>query len=166
MRLPRDYDAVVPFPAMRVGLRTEAENIAQIVYLPSSIPLEPPRNRLAERAARQLERYLADPDFRFELPLAAAGTRFQCRVWNAIGAIPRGRALTYGQMAKALRSAPRAVGQACGANPLPLVVPCHRVVAANGLGGFAGHGEGFHLEVKRWLLRHECWQEERPKSRL
>ncbi len=154
------YDAVVSFPAMRVGIRTEAEAIAQIAYLPLAVRLEPPRNRLAERAAGQLERYLADPDFVFELPLAESGTPFQRRVWSAIGAIPRGRTLTYGQMAKALRSAPRAVGQACGANPLPLVVPCHRVVAANGLGGFAGHTGGFHLEAKRWLLRHARRREE------
>jgi methylated-DNA-[protein]-cysteine S-methyltransferase len=76
-------------------------------------------------------------------------------VWEAIAAIPRGRTLTYGQVAKQVRSAPRAVGQACGANWFPLVIPCHRVVGAKSLGGFGHHGEGFHLEIKRWLLAHE-----------
>ncbi len=148
-------DAVIAFPAMHVGVRTAGEVLAEIVYLPLDTPLQPPRNALAERAARQLERYGADPDYAFDLPLAHAGTPFQQRVWRAIGAIPRGRVRSYGALAQELRSAARPVGQACGSNPLPLVVPCHRVVAARGLGGFAHHAAGFHLEVKRWLLRHE-----------
>jgi methylated-DNA-[protein]-cysteine S-methyltransferase len=140
---------------MHVGVRTEGARLAEICFLPFSVPLAAARNALAERAVRQLEAYLADPDWRFELPLAEAGSGFQRRVWDAIRGIPRGRTLTYGQVAKALRSAPRAVGQACGANWFPLVVPCHRVVGAGGLGGFGHHGEGFHLEIKRWLLAHE-----------
>ena len=149
------FDAVVKFPAMHVGLRTQGARLAEIAYLPFSVPLAAPANALAARAARQLERYLADPDFGFSLPLAEVGSAFQRRVWQAICGIPRGRTLTYGQVAKAIRSAPRAVGQACGANWFPLVVPCHRVVGAAGLGGFGHHGEGFHLEIKRWLLAHE-----------
>jgi len=150
-----EFDVVVEFPAMRVGARTQADALAEICYLPRAVPLVAPKNRLAERAARQFERYLADPDHRFDLPLAKVGSAFQRRVWQAIAAIPRGRTLTYGQVAKHLRSAPRAVGQACGANWFPLVIPCHRVVGSHGLGGFGHHGEGFHLEIKRWLLAHE-----------
>jgi methylated-DNA-[protein]-cysteine S-methyltransferase len=149
------YDAVLAFPAMQVGVRVEADAIREIVYLPRSVPPRAPRNALAARAAGQLERYLADPDFRFDLPLADAGTAFQRRVWRAICAIRRGRTLSYGEMARVLATAPRAVGQACGANPFPLVVPCHRVVAATGIGGFAHQGAGFLIEVKKWLLRHE-----------
>jgi len=149
------FCAVLQCPAMHVGVRTEGARIAEIAYLPTSVPLAAPRNRLAERAARQLDRYLDDPDARFELPLAEVGSTYQRRVWDAVSAIPRGRTATYGQIARALRSAPRAIGQACGANWFPLVIPCHRVVGANGLGGFAHHGDGFHLEIKRWLLCHE-----------
>jgi methylated-DNA-[protein]-cysteine S-methyltransferase len=149
------YDAVIAFPAMRIGVRTAGDALTGISYLPLDTALQPPRNRLAERAARQLDRYAADPDYAFDLPLARAGTPFQQRVWRAIGAIPRGKLRSYGALAHELRSAPRAVGQACGSNPYPLVVPCHRVVAARGLGGFAHHAAGFHLEVKRWLLGHE-----------
>lgn len=150
------FDLVHEFPAMHVGVRIDAARLAEICYLPRSIPLAEPANRLAERVARQFEKYLADPDYRFNLPLAEVGTTFQRRVWGAISAIPRGRTLTYGQVAKHLRSAPRAVGQACGNNWFPLLVPCHRVVGANGIGGFGHHGEGFHIEIKRWLLEHEC----------
>ena len=149
------YDAVVALPAMRVGVRAQGEAIEEIRYLPRTGVLVAPRNALAARAVRQLERYVEDPDFRFELPLAEAGTPFQRRVWQAIREIRRGRTLTYGEMAGALRSAARAVGQACGANPFPLVVPCHRVVGAKDVGGFAHHGTGFLIEIKQWLLRHE-----------
>jgi methylated-DNA-[protein]-cysteine S-methyltransferase len=149
------FDAVIEYPAMRVGVRAAQGRLQEICYLPRSVALVAPRNRLAERAARQFARYLEDPDFRFDLPLARRGSEFQRRVWDAIAGIPRGRTLTYGQVARLVRSAPRAVGQACGANWFPLVIPCHRVVAAGGIGGFGNHGEGYHLEIKRWLLRHE-----------
>jgi methylated-DNA-[protein]-cysteine S-methyltransferase len=149
------FHAVIKFPAMHVGVRTEAERIAEIAYLPFSVPLLEPANRLAARAVRQFERYLADPDVGFDLPLAQVGSKFQRKVWDAICGIPRGKTATYGAVAKALRSAPRAVGQACGSNWFPLVIPCHRVVASGGLGGFGHHGAGFHLEIKRWLLAHE-----------
>ncbi len=142
-------------PVMHVGVRTEAGRIAEIRYLETALPEASPENALAERAARQLERYAADPDFEFDLPLAEAGSAFQRRVWQAMRRIPRGRTRTYGELAGALDSAPRAVGQACGANPFPLVIPCHRVVAASGIGGFAHHAGGFHVDIKRWLLRHE-----------
>jgi methylated-DNA-[protein]-cysteine S-methyltransferase len=149
------YQAIVRMPAMNVGIRTQDGEIAQIRYLDTSVRAVTPQNGLAERAARQLERYAADPDFAFDLPLAGAGSAFQRRVWQAMCRIPRGRTRTYGELAAALGSVPRAVGQACGANPFPLVIPCHRVVAASGVGGFAHHAAGFHVDIKRWLLRHE-----------
>jgi methylated-DNA-[protein]-cysteine S-methyltransferase len=99
--------------------------------------------------------YFDDPRQRITLPLAASGTPFQRRVWQAIAAIPCGVTRTYGELAHALGSAPRAVGGACRANPCPLVVPCHRVVGRQGLGGFAGARGGRLLAIKTWLLRHE-----------
>ena len=151
------FSAVVAAPFGAIGVRTEAGMLRELVYLPPSFAEKAPSDRLAEQAASQIEQYLREPDFRFDLPLAAAGTAFQQRVWKTIAAIPRGTVLTYGEIAKAIRSAPRAVGQACGANWFPLIIPCHRVTAAGGLGGFAHHDDetGFHLGVKRWLLRHE-----------
>ena len=100
--------------------------------------------------------FLADPDFVFTLPLHPSGTAFQRRVWEQISAIPSHQTRTYGELAKALHNAPRAVGQACGANPFPLAVPCHRVIATGGgLGGFARQRGGFLLDIKRWLLAPE-----------
>src|SRR4029077_2033579 len=129
--------------------------LAEIVFLKSRGTALAPRDRVAERACAQLESYFGDPEFRFDLPLAAGGTPFQRRVWSKIAAIAPGRTRSYGEIAREIDSAARAVGQACGANPLPLVVPCHRVLAADGIGGFAHHEGGFHLSVKRWLLSHE-----------
>jgi methylated-DNA-[protein]-cysteine S-methyltransferase len=151
------FSAIVEAPFGAVGVRTEAGSVRELVYLPSTFDEKAPADAVAEKAARQVERYLAEPDFRFDLPLAEVGTEFQNKVWQLIASIPRGEVLTYGDVAKRIRSAPRAVGQACGANWYPIVIPCHRVTATGGLGGFAHHDDetGFHLNVKRWLLRHE-----------
>jgi len=89
------------------------------------------------------------------LPIELQGTPFQRRVWKALREIPPGRTITYSELARQLGTGARAVGGACRANPCPIVVPCHRVVAVNGLGGFSGDTSGRKLEIKRWLLRHE-----------
>jgi methylated-DNA-[protein]-cysteine S-methyltransferase len=151
------FSAITRAPFGAIGIRTEHERLRELVYLPPHFQEKAPQDALAERAAVQVGRYFDDADYRFDLPLADAGSVYQRRVWDIIQAIPRGSVRTYGQIAKLLESAPRAVGQACGANWFPLVIPCHRVTASGGLGGFANHDEenGFHLSVKRWLLRHE-----------
>jgi methylated-DNA-[protein]-cysteine S-methyltransferase len=153
------WDAVIEFPKMKVGVSTREGRVAGIRYLPLTADSKDPDNELAERAVRQLERYRGDADAKFDLPLLIEGTEFQRRVWDAMCAIPRGRTLTYGELARKLEGSgfdvPRAVGQACGDNKLPIVIPCHRVVAAHGIGGFGHSTGGYLLEAKRWLLMHE-----------
>ncbi len=107
---------------------------------------------LLTAAARQLDEYFAGRRRSFELPLAPKGSPFQQRVWAEMCRIPYGATARYGDLARALGTAAQPVGQACGANPIPIVIPCHRVVAAGGLGGFSG---GAGLTSKRFLLRHE-----------
>lgn len=149
------YQALVPAPGFCLGLCCTDEVVRRIEFLPPGAP-RAARLPLAREAARQLQAWLADPAFVFDLPLAFSGTAFQRRVWAAIAAIPRGETRSYGQLAAALASGPRAVGNACGANPHPVVVPCHRVLPARGgLGGFARARSGFLLDVKAWLLSHE-----------
>ena len=150
------YDVIVRFPKMNVAVAISDERVQEIRYLPSSVPEKAPTSALAERAARQLQRYRDNFDTGFDLPLAINGTEFQRRLWNALCEIPRGKTLTYGQLAQRLGAEARAVGQACGDNRLPIVIPCHRVVAAKGIGGFAHHTDGYLIEAKRWLLMHEC----------
>lgn len=150
-----DYQAIVAAPGFCLGVRCNDDEITEIVYLEPRAEVAP-KSLLAKEAVRQLRAWLADPRFRFALPLAPAGTPFQRRVWAGIAAIPAGATRSYGELAQDIKSSPRAIGNACGANPYPLVVPCHRVVAAGGgLGGFARHRGGFLLDVKRWLLSHE-----------
>jgi len=141
---------------MKVGVATRDGRVVEIKYLPPTVPVLPAKNPLAERAARQLERYRADPDTKFDLPVVIEGTPLQRGVWDAMRAIPRGKTRTYGDIARELGADPRDIGQACGDNRLPIVIPCHRVVGANGLGGFGHATGGYLLEVKRWLLAHEA----------
>ena len=149
------YQAVVSAPTFSLGIRCSDDEILAVDYLEPRAEIAP-KSMLAKEAVRQLRAYLNDPQFEFGLPLAPAGTAFQRRVWGGIVAIPAGSTRSYGELAQAIGSGPRAVGNACGANPYPLVVPCHRVVAAGGgLGGFARNRGGFLLDIKRWLLAHE-----------
>ena len=150
------WEAVIEFPKMKVAVATRDGFLAEIRYLPLTAESKAPENELAERAVRQIERYREDPDARFDLPLLIEGTDFQRRLWDALCEIPRGRTLTYGELARKLDGEARAVGQACGDNKLPIVIPCHRVVAASGIGGFAHSTGGYLLEAKRWLLMHEA----------
>ncbi len=99
---------------------------------------------------------MTEPNFIFDLCLHISGTTHQQRVWQAIQAIPSGKTSSYAEIAMQLHSAPRAVGRACGANRIPIVIPCHRVISKNGgLGGFMNASDGDPLVIKRWLLRHE-----------
>ena len=153
------YSAKLKTPFAVLGIRTAAGAVTGLAYLPAGERAMAPTDAIAERACRQLERYLADPQFRFTVPLAPIGTPFRRRVWDALSAIPVGESRTYGEMARKLATAARAVGGACGANPIALVIPCHRVVGSQGaLGGFMGVTEGDPIAIKRWLLAHEGYR--------
>ncbi len=152
------FAAIVTAPFGGVGIRVDDGQLKELTYLPRTYDAKPARDPVSKEVASQIRAYLKDADFEFSLDLPAVGTEHQRKVWKVIRAIPRGEVLTYGQVAKLIRSAPRAVGQACGANWFPVAIPCHRVTASGGIGGFGGyalHDGGFHHEVKRWLLRHE-----------
>jgi methylated-DNA-[protein]-cysteine S-methyltransferase len=153
--VPDEFDAIIAAPFGALGVRTEDDFVSEISFLPPGTKPEAAKSALATRAGAQLAAYLANPQARFTLPLKPAGTPFQRNVWQAIAAIATGTTLSYGEIARNLQSAPRAVGQACGRNPYPLVVPCHRVVSAGGMGGFANASDGYLLDTKRWLLAHE-----------
>lgn len=112
-----------------------------------------PAQRLLAEAIQQLEAYFEGSLRDFALPLAPAGTPFQRRVWQEMAKIPFGETMTYGQLADKSDSVARAVGGACGANPIPIIIPCHRVLGGGGkLGGFSG---GLGPDSKRALLEHE-----------
>lgn len=159
MSAPRVFAARLRTPFAVLGIRTADGQLAGVEYLPQNERAQRPADAFAARVVAEIERYLVDPRAGFSVPLAPAGTPFQQAVWHAIAGIPVGESRSYGELARLLRTAPRAVGNACGANPIALVVPCHRVVGSRGaLGGFMGATAGSPLSIKRWLLIHEGYR--------
>jgi methylated-DNA-[protein]-cysteine S-methyltransferase len=133
-----------------LGDLTLSEQNGAIVALEWSRGPDQSPTPLLTRAVASLHAYFEGAPNPFaDLPLNPAGTTFQRRVWAALQAIPRGQTRTYGEIARALHSSPRAVGSACGANPIPIIIPCHRVTGTAGLGGYSG-GDG--PATKRYLL--------------
>jgi len=152
------FDACLRAPFATLGITTTDTHLTGVRFLSPDTPAKAPRKgTIAHLACVQLQAYLDDGAYVFDLPLKLAGTHHRLQVWEAMCRIPAGKLRSYGDIAHELRSSARAVGGACGANPIPVVVPCHRVIAAgNRIGGFMGAAsEGFELGIKRWLLEHE-----------
>nr|WP_314901770.1 methylated-DNA--[protein]-cysteine S-methyltransferase [uncultured Deefgea sp.] len=148
--------AVIATPFGRLGLWVEAERLKAVDFLPSHETLLTAHHPLLRETEQQIAAYFRNPDFVFDLPYQLQGTAHQLKVWEAIAAIPAGAVTSYAAIASQIGSAPRAIGGACGRNPLPVIIPCHRVVAAKGFGGFnANRNDLDWLPIKRWLLRHE-----------
>ncbi len=133
----------------RLGIVEEDDQITRLLWQASDDGAGSP---LLAEAVRQLQAYLAGRLEKFDLPLAPTGTDFQKRVYDAMRAIPKGSTRRYGDIAKELNVAAQPVGQACGSNPIPIFIPCHRVVSGSGLGGFSGLGG---VETKIKLLQFE-----------
>ncbi len=150
------YQAKIRTPFAVLGIRTEEDWLTEIDYLPLNTPLMLPKTPLAKEVSEQLCAYLSNPRYRFDLSLHISGTVHQKRVWALIQDVQSGQTCSYADIASKIYSAPRAVGQACGANKIPIVIPCHRVIAKNGgLGGFMNAKQGEPLKIKQWLLQHE-----------
>lgn len=151
-----DYSAVIEAPFGQLGMLCRDGFLLRLEFLAQRQPLRPPAaGSLDWELARQLDAYYADPRFRFNMPLRLLGSEHQLQVWNAIAQIPCGRTVRYQDIAMALNSSARAVGNACGRNPIPIIVPCHRVVARNSLGGFNRSLGRETVDIKQWLLAHE-----------
>ncbi len=149
------YAATVKTPIGIFGITIEEGRVCAVKRLKSVRSQRTMDDPLARKVVQQMEHYFRDSGFRFDLPLQMAGTEFQRSVWKELQRIKPGRVKTYGEIAQILHSSPRAVGNACRANPIPVIVPCHRVVSAQGIGGYAGAVDGKLLDQKRWLLNHE-----------
>ena len=139
----------IPSPVGQLTIEEEDDSIVAIHWSDAGQSNGSP---LLAEAARQLEAYFAGTLTNFDLPLAPAGSPFEQRVWAAMQTIPYGQTRCYGDLAQVVGSAPRAVGRACGKNPIPIVIPCHRVLARGGLGGYSGEGG---LVTKERLLAIE-----------
>ena len=135
------------------GDLTVSEWDGKIVSLDWGWGMEQNETPLLLKAKQQLQLYFDGTLKTFDLPLAPAGTLFQQKLWAALEDIPYGQVTSYGALSDKLNSAPRAVGGACGANPIPIIIPCHRVLAKNGgMGGYSGDGG---TDTKQQLLKLE-----------
>jgi methylated-DNA-[protein]-cysteine S-methyltransferase len=150
-----NYDFIIDSPVGKLGICVHDRQLTRLDYLPDSGRCKPALTEFGQRVCFELAAYFNDPGYRFTLPVAVQGTAFQRRVWQQLTRIAPGAVKSYGELAAALRSGARAVGNACRHNPVSIVVPCHRVIGAGGLGGYSGYTAGPGLERKRWLLRHE-----------
>ncbi|MEQ1526277.1 MAG: methylated-DNA--[protein]-cysteine S-methyltransferase [Gallionella sp.] len=150
-----DYQAKLATPIGVLGIRCDDSALTGIDWLPAAEKPQRASTELAQKACDQLLAYFANPDAKFSVPLKPNGTAHQQKVWQAMCNIPRGKTRSYGEIASELKSAAQAVGQACGANPIPIIIPCHRIVGKSSLGGFIHQASGNALDIKRWLLAHE-----------
>ena len=152
----KQWQAIFAADTFSIGIRCDESAVIETAYLPSAAALSP-QNLLAKECIRQLNAYFKHPHrYRFNLPLMPATTAHQQRVRQIVVSIAPGQTMTYGDVAKQLKnSSPRAVGGACRANPIPLIIPCHRIVATNGIGGFMGDDGNDTLSIKRHLLKLE-----------
>lgn len=157
-RTPIDqgYSVILRAPFGALGIRCDAAQITGVDILEGHPAERTSNDVFLSSVVRDFNTYFDNPAHVFTSAFAIAGTVFQQRVWRHLCAITPGRPQTYGEVARELGSAPRAVGQACAANAVPLLIPCHRVVAAHGHGGFMHARAGRWIEVKRWLLSHEA----------
>ncbi|MEM7304187.1 MAG: methylated-DNA--[protein]-cysteine S-methyltransferase [Pseudomonadota bacterium] len=150
-----NFDFVLPSPVGNLGLNLSSKGITNIVYLQNKAKVNLPKKGLALKVYQQLVDYFELRRNDFDLPLDIQGTPYQKKVWNAVSRIPYGKSSAYGDIANKIHSGPRAVGNACRHNPVPILIPCHRVVKKNGLGGYCGSIRGTEIQQKDWLLQHE-----------
>jgi methylated-DNA-[protein]-cysteine S-methyltransferase len=146
--------ALISMPFGAVAVSWTGGEVTRVDLNPALAPAEAD-GRAPAWVTDELSAYLTYGRHRLRVPVRLAGTAFQHRVWDLLATIPAGMTATYGAVAAELGSGARAVGLACRANPCPLIIPCHRVVATRGIGGFAGDRGGRLLGIKRWLLSHE-----------
>ena len=136
-----------------LGVCIDNNAVSSIDFIESDI--KPANSVLAREVELQLNTYFEDPAFQFSIPLYLKGTDFRERVWSLLKKIPSGKTRCYGDVAKELHSSARAIGGACRHNPIPFIIPCHRVIAQTGFGGYSGETDGWKMKIKCWLLTHE-----------
>ena len=148
--------ATITSPIGKIGIQCNAKQLLTVCFLADNSDTVATQLALAKKVCQQLKRYFKDPQYQFQLPLHLVGTDLQQTIWQFLNTIPSGKTMTYGEVATQLGTHPRVMGQACRANPIPIIVPCHRVIAADGgLGGYCGATRGEGLARKRYLLQHE-----------
>lgn len=149
------YDAVISIPTGKLGIKICNNKFTHLVFLSPKAKLVNNNSPLIVDLKKQLQQYFSDPCFKFHLPIELCGTELQVKIWRGLQKISAGKTKTYKDLAQKFHTSPRVIGNACRRNPLPLIIPCHRVVATSGIGGFCGNIKGPWLKLKQTLLQHE-----------
>ncbi len=150
-----EFQTIFNAPFGPIRLHADEYGLQQIELFPIPLNVTNRSSAILQQLGQQLTVYFSNAQIQWGISLPTKGTAFQQKVWRYMQAIPVGETRSYGEVAKALNSSAQAVGNACRANPFPIVIPCHRIVSKSGLGGFAGQVEGNNISVKQWLLDHE-----------
>lgn len=153
-----NYAAIINSPIGYLGIQLSSDftHISHVDFLDNNHQQHLPQHPLAKKAVAEIQYYFQNPHAQFTIPLQLEGTELQQKVWHAMQKIPVGNTLTYSDLAINLNTSPRVIGNACRANPIPVFIPCHRIVAKNHLGGFFGSRSGRPIKMKAWLLEHEA----------
>lgn len=149
------HDFILKTAIGKLRFVIEQDTLIAATLTTDMMPLKTTTHPLAKSVEKQLAAYFQQAQTIFHIPITLHGTPYQQKVWQRLQQIPLGSTVTYGQLAKELNTSAQAIGNACRANPIMLIIPCHRVLSATGLGGYAGATEGSLLDTKRWLLQHE-----------
>lgn len=149
------FVAIIDTPIGKLGMKTQQETLLSLHFLPANTTLIRPDTSLTKTITEQLQAYFAKKLIKFDLPCHLIGTDYQIKVWNHLCSINPGTTKSYGILAEELTTGSRAIGNACRRNPIPIIFPCHRVVAKSHVGGYSGAVSGDLLNIKQWLLQHE-----------
>lgn len=148
------FSAIIETPIGLLGIKVADEKVIGIEFLANAETFIP-KDKFTLHVIKDLQQYFKNPTHKFKLALNISGSDFQKKAWAAIAKIPSGKTASYGELAKLLHTSPRAIGNACKTNPIPLIIPCHRVTAKDGIGGFSGVISGTPISIKSFLLEHE-----------
>lgn len=149
---------IIASPIGNLHITVENNHLVQLEFTEKQITQPATLSTLSKHIASEIHQYFNNPKYQFDINLKLAGSPFQQRVWQALTSIPSGETVTYGALAKSLGTGARAIGRACRTNPIPLIIPCHRIVGMKSIGGFAGQKAGRLLAIKERLLAHESHQ--------
>ncbi len=156
MQIPYPYQAIISTPIGKLGIETAQDKLTRISFLSPDNQIFNPTDSFTQSVVQELSAYFKNPNHTFKLNYDFNGTEFQQRVWKALLSIKVGKTLTYSDLAKELKTGPRAIGNACRHNLIPIIIPCHRITAIGGLGGYSCAIEGGLPVIKQWLLKHEA----------
>lgn len=150
------YSLIVDSPIGKLGVKTSNQQVTGVDFLTKTTPLFHATDKFTTLITNQFHQYFSSKKFEFSLPYTLNGSEFQQQVLKAVATLPYGATFTYSELAAHLNTHPRAIGNACRRNPLPVIIPCHRIIAKGGNGGYAGQMSGELMAIKLWMINHEA----------